>query len=96
MLMLVLMVQVQHERFLGMIGFFIAGGNCTNCFVEDAATAEAMSLRDRLMMVEAMGCSNLVINSDCVEVIDMMMNGGHTQRDLLLLSMNEDCLILCK
>jgi hypothetical protein len=52
-----------------------------------------MALRDRLMMVEAMGCSNLVINSDCVEVIDMMMNGGHT---LLLLSMNEDCLFLCK
>jgi hypothetical protein len=31
------------------------------------------------MMVEAMGYSNLVINSDCVEIIDVMKNGGHRQ-----------------
>jgi hypothetical protein len=37
-------------------GFFIASGNCTIFFVEDAATAEAMALRDGLMMVEATGC----------------------------------------
>ena len=38
-----------------------------------------MALRDGLMLVEAMGCSNLVINSNRVEVIDVMKNGGHAQ-----------------
>jgi hypothetical protein len=60
-------------------GFFIARGNCTILFVEDATTAEAMALRDGLIMVQAIGCSNMVINSDCVEVVDVMKNGGHTQ-----------------
>jgi hypothetical protein len=60
-------------------GFFIARGNCTIPFVEDAGTAEAMVLRDGLMMVQVIGCSKLVIKSDCVEVVDVMKNGGHTQ-----------------
>jgi hypothetical protein len=70
-------------------GFFIAGGNCTITFVEDAATADAMVLRDGLIMVEALGCSKLVINSDCVEVIDVMKNGSHTQGPAA--AIYEDC-----
>jgi hypothetical protein len=75
-------------------GFFIAGGNCTITFVEDAATADAMVLRDGLIMVEALGCSKLVINSDCVEVIDVMKNGGHTQGPAA--AIYEDFFFLCR
>jgi hypothetical protein len=59
-------------------GFFIAGGNCTIPFVKDATTVEATALRDGSVMVETMGCWNLIINLDCVEVINVM-NRGHTQ-----------------
>jgi hypothetical protein len=74
--------------------FFIAGENCTIPFVEDATTVEAMALRDGLMMVEAMGYSNLVINSDCVGIIDVMKNGGHTQGPAA--AIYKDCLFLCR
>jgi hypothetical protein len=73
--------------------FFIAGENCTIPFVEDATTVEAMALRDGLMMVETMGYSNLVINLDCVDVINVM-NRGHTQGHAD--AIYEDCLFLGK
>jgi hypothetical protein len=82
MLILVL-VQIKSSGATWMIfrdehSFFIDGGNCTISFVEDRPTTEAMELRDGLMMVEAMGYSNLGINLDCVEVTGVMKNGGHT------------------
>jgi hypothetical protein len=46
----------------------VAGSNCI--IPLDAATAEACALRDGLTLTESLGCSKLIINSDCSEVID--------------------------
>jgi hypothetical protein len=72
-------------------GFFITGGNCTIPFVEDV---EAMALRDELMMVQAIGLSKMVINLDCVEVVDVMKNGCHIQGHAAVIY--KDCLFLCR
>lgn len=58
------------------MGSFIAA-SCSNIpFVEDAATAEARGLKDGLILANNTGCNKLEIESDCMEVIDIMTNGG--------------------
>jgi ribonuclease HI len=75
-------------------GLFVAGSNCIIPFVDSVATAEAMALRDGLTKAESMGCSRLVVNSDCIEVIQIMKNGGYTQGPAA--AIYDDCVYLCR
>lgn len=59
-------------------GFFIAASCCDIPFVEDAATADARGLRDGLVLANEVGCNSLVVEADCMDVIDVMLNGGNS------------------
>ena len=59
-------------------GMFIAGSNCGIPSVEDAAMAEARALLDGLILAGQVGCTKLIINSDCMEVITTMQDGGNS------------------
>ena len=47
-------------------------------FVSNAASAEALALRDGLILAGQIGCNRLEVNSDCLEVIEVMLNGGNS------------------
>ena len=42
----------------------------------DAAMAEVIALREGLLLVQNIGCTQLLIQSDCVEVVETMMQDG--------------------
>jgi hypothetical protein len=44
----------------------------------DIPTAEALPLKFCLSLVQRMGCNHLIINSDNLEVIDTMKEGGRS------------------
>ncbi|XBH73727.1 hypothetical protein VPH35_100793 [Triticum aestivum] len=43
----------------------------------DVLTVEALTLRFGLFLAQKAGCNRLVVNSDNMEVIEIMENGGH-------------------
>ena len=47
-------------------------------FAEDAATTEARALRDGLLLANDLGCNKLYVEADCMEVIEVMHNGGNS------------------
>jgi hypothetical protein len=59
-------------------GNFILGANWKIEFCADALTAEALALRFDLCLAQKGGCNRLIINSDNMEVIDTMKNGGYS------------------
>ncbi|XBI18560.1 hypothetical protein VPH35_060309 [Triticum aestivum] len=59
-------------------GNFIVGGNWRIQYCADALTAEAVALRFGLQLAQKTGCNRLIINSDNMEVIDTMNNGGQS------------------
>jgi hypothetical protein len=59
-------------------GMFIAGSSRGIPHVADAAMAEAIALRDGLLLVGQLGCNRIKVNSDCLEVVDTMKNGGNS------------------
>ena len=59
-------------------GNFIAGGTWKIDHCVDALTAEAWALRFGLSLAQRAGCNRLVINSDNLEVIETMNNGGRS------------------
>ena len=59
-------------------GFFIAGSNCGLAHVLDASMAEARALRDGLILAGQAGCPKILVNSDCMEVIAIMNDGGNS------------------
>jgi hypothetical protein len=61
-------------------GFFLAASSRTIPFVSDAPTAEALALRDGLLLAGQLGCNRLEVNSDCMEVIEAMHNGENCLR----------------
>jgi len=42
----------------------------------DAPMAEAYALKEGLMLAQHIGCNRLIIQSDCIEVIQIMKEGG--------------------
>jgi hypothetical protein len=48
-------------------GFFIACSNYGIPSISAEATSKERGLRDKLLLAGQVGCSKLVINSDCVE-----------------------------
>jgi hypothetical protein len=59
-------------------GGFVAASNCALSSVADASTAEALALRDGLQLVGQVGCSRLMVQSDCMDVILTMQDGGNS------------------
>ena len=75
-----------HDLLRGMIGavlrydkgIFIAGGNGKIDYCADVLTAEALALKFDLTLAQRAGCNRLIINSDNMEVIDTMQDGGQS------------------
>lgn len=59
-------------------GKFIPARSCGIAHVPNAPTAEARALRDGLILASQTGCNGVVLNSDCMEVVDIMKNGGNS------------------
>jgi len=59
-------------------GGFIAASVSFLPSVLDATMAEAYALKEGLCLVNQIGCSNFVLQSDCQEVIDIMNEEGFT------------------
>ena len=57
-------------------GVFIAASHCPIDEATNAGMAEARALRDGLLLAGQVGCNKVEINSDCLEVIDVMKEGG--------------------
>jgi ribonuclease HI len=57
-------------------GAFIATSHSYIPHVLDAASSEAAALRDGLLLAQQIGCNRVVIQSDCMEVVQTMHNGG--------------------
>jgi ribonuclease HI len=57
-------------------GGWIAGGQNYLHHVADAPTAEAMALRDGLKLAVQIGCNRIIIQSDCMQVVSTMEEGG--------------------
>ena len=75
-------------------GSFIAASCSDIRFVEDAATAEARGLRDGLILANDMGCNKLVIEADCMEVIQVMQSGGNSLEPAA--AIYEECAFICR
>jgi hypothetical protein len=72
--------------------FFLAASCCGILFVSYASTVEARALRDGLILEGQVGC-RLEVNSDCIEVIEVMQNGGNSFD--LAAAIYEECTSLC-
>jgi hypothetical protein len=59
-------------------GNFIAGSSNGIPHVDDATTAEARVLRDGLSLAGQTGCSKIEVNSDCMNVIEVMQQEGNS------------------
>jgi ribonuclease HI len=57
-------------------GSFIAGAAQYYANVLDAPMGEVMALKEGMKLAQHMGCSRLIIHSDCTEVVDTMKTGG--------------------
>ena len=57
-------------------GGFLAASNDKLEHVSDAAAAEAYALRHGLLLAQQLGVNKLIVEADCLEVIDIMNSGG--------------------
>jgi hypothetical protein len=49
-------------------GGFVAGSSCGIPSVSDAAIAKALALRNGLQLAGQVGCTKIIVKSDCMEV----------------------------
>jgi hypothetical protein len=73
-------------------GFFLAARCCGISLVSYASIAEARALRDGLLLSGQMGCNRLEVNSNRMDVIDVMKNGGNSLG--LVVVIYEECSFL--
>ena len=59
-------------------GGFVAASTSFLQSVLDAPMAEAYALKEGLCLVNQIGCTNFILQSDCQEVIDIIKDGGFT------------------
>lgn len=45
-------------------------------FVDYATTAEAQALLNRLILAGQVGCNRIMVESDCMEVVEVMLQGS--------------------
>jgi hypothetical protein len=59
-------------------GAMVAATSTYISHLVDAPMAEAYALKEGLMLVQHIGGNRLVVQSDCMEVVEIMMNDGFT------------------
>jgi ribonuclease HI len=57
-------------------GGFLAATHSFVRHLVDAPMAEAYALKEGLMLAQRIGCNKLIIQSDCMEVVQIMQGGG--------------------
>jgi len=57
-------------------GSFIAASRSYFEHVVDAPSAEVMAVKDGLLLAQHIGCNGIIIQSDCLEVVETMQQGG--------------------
>jgi len=55
----------------------------------DAPMAEAYALKEGLMLAQHIGCNRLIIQSNCMKVVQIMMEGGFSAN--LAAAVYDDC-----
>ena len=73
---------------------FIVGSSCGIPHVASAPMAEARALRDGLILAGQFGCSKIIVNSNCMEVINTMNEAGNSAGPAA--TIYEDCTMLAK
>ena len=56
----------------------IAGDSWNIPTIDTPSTAEACALRDGLIIAGNVGCNRILVESDCMEVVEVMQNGGNS------------------
>jgi hypothetical protein len=74
-------------------GQFLAASCRELPFISDDTTAEATALRDGLLLAGQIGCNRIEVNSDCLEVMEIMMDGGDSMGAAA--AIYEECTFLC-
>lgn len=59
-------------------GLFITASSSGLPFIDDPAGAEARALLNGLILSGQVGCSKLLVESDCMEVVEIMQQGGNS------------------
>ena len=49
-------------------------------YTVNAALAEAYALKDGLLLAQQIGCRRVKIQSDCIEIVNTMQDGGFSAR----------------
>jgi hypothetical protein len=62
--------------------------------VEDETSAKAMALRNGLDLASSLGCNRLLVELDCMEVIEVMKNGGNSLSSVA--KIYEECSFICR
>ena len=62
--------------------------------MEDAATAEALAVRNGLLLAGDVGCNKVIVESDCVDVVETMQNGGNSLGPAA--AIYEECTFFCR
>jgi hypothetical protein len=57
------------------MGKFMAASSRRVSFAFDAGTTEALALRDGIALANQIGVHRLIIQSDCKDVVDTMVEG---------------------
>jgi hypothetical protein len=69
-------------------GAMVAATSTYISHLVDAPMAEAYALKEGLMLVQHIGGNRLVVQSDCMEVVEIMMNDGFTVNSAAAVMMN--------
>ena len=75
-------------------GFYVSGGRWSLLHVDDATTAVAHALRNGLLIAGQMGCNRVIVESDCLEVIQIMQSRGNSLGAAA--AIYEECSFLCR
>jgi ribonuclease HI len=76
------------------MGFFLAASYCGMLFISNQSTAEARALRDGLLLAGQLGCNRIEVNSDCMDVVEVMNEGGNSLGPAA--AIYEECSFLCR
>jgi hypothetical protein len=60
------------------LGAMVVASNIFISHVVDAPMAKAYALKEGLMLAQHVGCNRVIVQSDCIKVVDIMGNGGFT------------------
>lgn len=72
----------------------IAARSCGMSYVSSAPMAEAHALWDGLLLAGDMGCNRIVVQSDCLEVVETMRSDGNSVGQTA--AVYEECTVLCR